>query len=407
LEVSLGELAAQLEADPESIEAYSADLLRERQFGYVDVQGSGKWDKAAFRPLLEDYLQTNREAKGVGITLIGHDGEPFSSLYLASTSRPSAGDRYDGSYMLYELADSVWLAGQLPGYQLREQVWFNEAIARKVPVWAGPYYDMRESQSWLLTRSIPLLRGGLVYAILVSDLMVPPPDGTTESFYATASYQSAPPPYGMNPVPRGFYEGHASAASDSVSVARAWEDHLAAWQARSAAKDLARRRPLEVALDRFTAELVADDSLFGRYPSDSIYDFNRHDYTADPVYNRLVSYLEANPDFYGASVTLLANRGEPYFSILVLCGDRAREGWTVLDQLQPFVHIDVEQQAWLARARARKEPVWTGPYRDDRDGYPIWLATRSVPLMRGDTVYAVVTTELKVHAPLGATSPDP
>jgi phosphoserine phosphatase RsbU/P len=64
----------------------------------------------------------------------------------------------------------------------------------------------------------------------------------------------------------------------------------------------------------------------------------------------------------------------------------------------------IDEQEWLARPRESRQPMWTEPYYDAGGG-EIWMMTRSVPLQRDGKVYAVITTDLPVAPPDGATPP--
>jgi hypothetical protein len=111
---------------------------------------------------------------------------------------------------------------------------------------------------------------------------------------------------------------------------------------------------------------------------------------------RIRAYLEANPEFYGSTVTLIGADGKATTSPYVY---RTASGLEEKELAVP--EYDIDQQEWLAAARDSRQPFWTEPYFDAGGG-EIWMMTRSVPLYRGDKVYAVVTTDLPVAPPLGA-----
>ena len=130
------------------------------------------------------------------------------------------------------------------------------------------------------------------------------------------------------------------------------------------------------ALDSFVAELSTDK------PAD-----------ADEYYDRLRTYLDANPGFYGSAAALL-NRdrivtNSPY--VYRTDGDFAN-----LDLAEPSYNI--QTQDWLTAPLAVDAGVWTDPYFDEGGG-GIWMITYSVPVRDSEGIFAVVTTDLAVDAP--------
>jgi hypothetical protein len=391
-EVALDSVARSL--DWSIIDAYAREFRYARasssQLELHNVSGYGE-----LQHLLWDHLKADPELRALGLTLLGNDGQPFLSFYL--TAQPPTVPEVHRGYDVRELADSVTVAREVPGYEIREQAWFLEAVARKEAVWVGPYYDMRAGLNWLLTRSMPLLEDGLVHAILTADLLVPPPDGVSPTFYgAMTGYSQPAPAYGRNPIPRGFYEGHAAPVgqvdSDSARTGLAWEGHLADWKAHSSRQYQVRREIAEAALDRLLPKLEADIAQVDRHPGvgyslDTLY-------MQDPVYYRLLDYLDEYPDLLGATLTLFSDSGEPYFS-MGHAGDRPFTGLGLVNHLDGYYKFDIRKHPSVALALTRKAPVWTEPYWDTRAELPgVRTVSRSVPLLRDGRVYAVVTTEM-------------
>ena len=131
-----------------------------------------------------------------------------------------------------------------------------------------------------------------------------------------------------------------------------------------------------VALDSLVAELAADR------PSD-----------AAGYAERLRTYLEAHPAFYGAAAALVDEAGDVTASPYV---HRAADGYRTLDLARPDYRID--EQEWITMPLAANAGIWTPPYFDAGGG-EIWMITRSVPARDSEGVFAIVTTDLPVDAP--------
>ena len=130
------------------------------------------------------------------------------------------------------------------------------------------------------------------------------------------------------------------------------------------------------ALDALAAELEAER------PTD-----------ADVYAERLRTYLDAHPTFYGSAVALLDNDGKVTASPYVY---RTSDGYVTLDLAVPSYNI--ESQAWVTAPLAANVGVWTDPYFDTGGG-GIWMITRSVPVRDAKGIFAIVTTDLPVEAP--------
>ncbi len=136
------------------------------------------------------------------------------------------------------------------------------------------------------------------------------------------------------------------------------------------------RAEVVVALDMLAAELAAER------PAD-----------ATGYAERLRVYLEANPDFYGAAAALMDASGTITASPYVY---RTADGYATQDLAAPSYNI--ETQSWVTGPLAAGAGVWTDPYFDAGGG-EIWMVTRSVPVRDAGGVFALVTTDLPVHAP--------
>ena len=132
------------------------------------------------------------------------------------------------------------------------------------------------------------------------------------------------------------------------------------------------------ALDTLVAELVAER------PADA------------PAYTeRLRAYLEAHPAFFGSAAALLNRAGTVTASPYVY---RTADGYATSD-LAMIPSYNIEAQAWFTAPLAANAGVWTAPYFDAGGG-EIWMITRSVPVRDAEGIFAIITTDLPVDAPV-------
>lgn len=136
------------------------------------------------------------------------------------------------------------------------------------------------------------------------------------------------------------------------------------------------RLAVVTALDDFAAELVSDR------PKD-----------AAAYAERLESYLEANPSFFGSAAALLDQWGIVFASPYVY---RTSDGYASTDLVTPTYNI--EQQEWLLAPLEANAGVWTEPYFDEGGGN-IWMVTRSLPVRDEDGIFTIITTDLPVEDP--------
>ncbi len=108
---------------------------------------------------------------------------------------------------------------------------------------------------------------------------------------------------------------------------------------------------------------------------------------------RLRSYLDAYPAFYGSAAALLDRAGKITASPYVY---RTADGYATLDLAVPSYNI--ESQAWVMAPLAATAGVWMAPYFDAGGG-EIWMITRSVPVRDAEGIFALITTDLPVEAP--------
>ena len=108
---------------------------------------------------------------------------------------------------------------------------------------------------------------------------------------------------------------------------------------------------------------------------------------------RLRTYLEAHPAFFGSAAALLDPSGAVIASPYVY---RTADGYASLDLAEPS--YDIEAQEWFAVPLAENASVWTEPYFDAGGG-EIWMVTRSVPVRDAEGIFAIITTDLAVDDP--------
>ena len=130
------------------------------------------------------------------------------------------------------------------------------------------------------------------------------------------------------------------------------------------------------ALDVLVAELVAERPI-----------------DAAAYTDRLRSYLEAHPAFYGSAAALLDEAGTVTASPYVY---RTADGFDTLDLALPDYNIAAQE--WIRMPLAANAGIWTPPYFDAGGG-EIWMITRSVPARDADGIFAIITTDLPVDAP--------
>ena len=138
----------------------------------------------------------------------------------------------------------------------------------------------------------------------------------------------------------------------------------------------ARRAAVVTALDDLAAELLEDR------PAD-----------AASYAERLQTYLEGHPSFFGSAAALLDRSGAVIASPYVY---RTDDGYASLDLAAPSYNI--EAQDWFAIPLAQEVSIWTDPYFDAGGG-EVWMITRSVPVADEEGIFAVITTDHTVDAP--------
>ena len=108
---------------------------------------------------------------------------------------------------------------------------------------------------------------------------------------------------------------------------------------------------------------------------------------------RLQTYLDSHPAFYGSAAALLDHEGKVTASPYVY---RTSDGYATLDLAVPSYNID--SQDWVKKPIAANAGVWTDPYFDAGGG-EIWMISRAVPVGDEQGVFAIITTDLPVDEP--------
>jgi len=57
-----------------------------------------------------------------------------------------------------------------PGYDIDNQAWLVQARNSKSSSWTAPYFDAGGGDIWMISRIVPLVRDGVVYAVVTTDL---------------------------------------------------------------------------------------------------------------------------------------------------------------------------------------------------------------------------------------------
>lgn len=136
------------------------------------------------------------------------------------------------------------------------------------------------------------------------------------------------------------------------------------------------RAAVVAALDDLAAELAAD-------PPPDLAGYSE----------RLRSYLEDHPAFFGSAAALLDRSGAVIASPYVY---RTDDGYATTDLATPSYNI--EAQEWFTAPLAANAGVWTEPYFDAGGGN-VWMITRALPIEDSEGTFLIITTDLVVDPP--------
>lgn len=115
-------------------------------------------DANAYTERLRVYLEAHPMFYGAAVALLDEAGAVTTSLYVYRTA--------DG-YQVLDLAQ--------PDYNIDGQDWITMPLIAKAGVWTPPYFDAGGGEIWMITRSVPILDSGNVFAIVTTDLPVDAP----------------------------------------------------------------------------------------------------------------------------------------------------------------------------------------------------------------------------------------
>ena len=108
---------------------------------------------------------------------------------------------------------------------------------------------------------------------------------------------------------------------------------------------------------------------------------------------RLRSYLQDHPSFFGNAAVLLDRSGAVITSPYVY---RTADDYATTDLATPSYNI--EAQEWFTDPLAANAGGWTDPYFDAGGG-DVWMITRSVPVRDSEGIFVIITTDLVVDPP--------
>ena len=109
--------------------------------------------EAELRARIRAYLTSNPSFFGSTVALL--------NASLKATTSPYVFKRGSG-YAEMELVE--------PGYEIDNQTWLVRARDTKTSTWTEPYFDAGGGDIWMKTRTVPLLKDGVVYALVTTDL---------------------------------------------------------------------------------------------------------------------------------------------------------------------------------------------------------------------------------------------
>lgn len=153
----------------------------------------------------------------------------------------------------------------------------------------------------------------------------------------------------------------------------------------------------EAAMAVFTDQLRAAPCGIGFGDlADLVAAAQRNASACDCLVLQITQYLEGTP-FYGSTVTLLSeDEGVAVCSPYVY---RSGGGLKSLEATNSLMDASygINEQQWLRVPVDTKKPVWSDPYFDEGGGN-IEMETYSVPIVDGDSVLAVATTDLPISS---------
>lgn len=110
-------------------------------------------EASALPARLREYLGSNPGAFGSTVTLLDADQKAYVSPYVYKVG---------AGYAEKNLLEA--------GYDIDSQVWLSKTRDTKAATWTEPYFDAGGGEIWMITRTAPLIKDGVVYAVVTTDL---------------------------------------------------------------------------------------------------------------------------------------------------------------------------------------------------------------------------------------------
>jgi sigma-B regulation protein RsbU (phosphoserine phosphatase) len=110
-------------------------------------------EASALPSRMRAYLGRNPGFFGSTVTLLDADQKASVSPYVYK-----AGEGYAEKNLVEA------------GYDIDSQVWLANARDTKAATWTEPYFDAGGGEIWMITRTAPLIKDGVVYAVVTTDL---------------------------------------------------------------------------------------------------------------------------------------------------------------------------------------------------------------------------------------------
>jgi len=131
----------------------------------------------------------------------------------------------------------------------------------------------------------------------------------------------------------------------------------------------------------------------------------RNTSACDCLVLQITQYLEGTP-FYGSTVTLLSEDEGVAVCSPYVYRSGGGDGLKSLEATNSLMDASygINEQQWLRVPVDTKKAVWSDPYFDEGGGN-IEMETYSVPIVDGDSVLAVATTDLPISSAKSSAMP--
>lgn len=119
----------------------------------VELSAERPTDASSYTVYLRRYLEANPTFYGAAAALLDENEDVIASPYVYRTA--------DG-FQIVDLA--------APDYDIENQEWFAEPLAKDKGIWTDPYFDAGGGEIWMITYAVPARDADRIYAILTTDL---------------------------------------------------------------------------------------------------------------------------------------------------------------------------------------------------------------------------------------------